>query len=92
MTSTIYELVIRRHVPRSSAPRSLWIASRALKTITLQSTRKSLANLKSKAPGPRPEGEETSDNYYADGLSKRFSKGRNGPRQRELLEAGMTRK
>jgi hypothetical protein len=70
----------------------LWIACRALKTITLKSTRKSLANLKSKAPEPPPEGEDTTENYIADGLSTRFSKGHDGSQHRKLLAAGIDEK
>jgi hypothetical protein len=77
-----------RQVP---LPEKLSIVGRALKTITVQSTRKSLANLKSKVLDSGPEDEDTSANYFADGLSRHFL-GNDGPARRERLAAGIDEK
>ena len=70
----------------------LWIAWRALKTITLKSTRNSLENLMGKTPVPRMESEDTATGYHADGLDDRFSRGYVGPDHAELLAAGIDEK
>ena len=70
----------------------LSILARAFKTVTLQSTRRSLANLKNKPPGLRPESRDISKHYFADGLSKFFRDQSGESKHGENLAKGVIEK
>jgi hypothetical protein len=70
----------------------LWILGKALKTITIKSTRTSFANLWRKAMGVPTPWDDTSDNYLDDGLSKPFSRAHQEPNRRQLLVEGINDK
>jgi Protein of unknown function (DUF1574) len=70
----------------------LSIFARALKTITVQSTWRSVTNLTSKAGRLRPQLEDISPYYYDDGLSRAAAEPAYGPNHHKDLAAGIEAK